>query len=291
MNIKNKIIRYLARSRSIGRPVNDSEESKQEQKRNLAILTLSTAASIAALTAFGVYDQLKPRDKYYQIINDQSLLEESALNPDMPFALNDDYTPGMDNANTQRGTNALPKAAIITNTPIKPSALEKKAETKTNSAPVAPAEKNYAPKIREHPVTDKFVNAVVYAESKGDHYAVSKKGARGIMQIMPETWEEITEKLYGKPLSHDRAFDPQTNQKVGTAYLAVINNSLSKNLPTYRELSTIEKQKCVAASYNSGYNRFIRIAKVHGINNSISRMPKETREYVKKVENYLLAKK
>lgn len=293
-NIFDKIKRYAIRAKTIGKPIKESEDTEQDQKRNLAILALTATAGITILTAFGIYDQSKPRDKYYQLIPQESVIRASAENPNMPFADNFDYIPEMRNTRT----NSAIKPSILeqkTNSPVR------KTETRTAPAQKTEIKTNYStPEIKKSkpknylnnntPITPEFVNAVVKAESKGKPDAISYKGAMGIMQVMPETWTEVTQKLYGKPLPYERAFDPQTNQKVGITHLADIHYSLS-HLPAYRNLSTIEKQKCIAAGYNGGHNRFKGIAKVHGINQTIPRMPRETRKYVSKIEKYLIAKR
>lgn len=55
-----------------------------------------------------------------------------------------------------------------------------------------------------------LVAAVIWAESSGDPNAVSKKGARGLMQLMPATARE---------LGVGDAFDPGQNVDGGSSYL------------------------------------------------------------------------
>ena len=58
-----------------------------------------------------------------------------------------------------------------------------------------PREKRYDPIIlevsREHGVEPALVKAVIAAESNFDPTAVSKKGAQGLMQLMPRTAESL----------------------------------------------------------------------------------------------------
>ncbi|TKT83025.1 lytic transglycosylase domain-containing protein [Aquamicrobium sp. LC103] len=69
---------------------------------------------------------------------------------------------------------------------------------------------------RRFDIPERWIRAVMGAESNGDTRAVSSKGARGLMQIMPATWDELRarHRLGGDP------FDPQDNIVAGTAYLS-----------------------------------------------------------------------
>lgn len=60
---------------------------------------------------------------------------------------------------------------------------------------------------------------VIQAESGGDPMAVSPKGARGLMQLMPDTAKEMAGEL-GIDYDEERlTSDPQYNMALGTAYL------------------------------------------------------------------------
>lgn len=68
-----------------------------------------------------------------------------------------------------------------------------------------------------------FVAAVIYNESRFDPEAVSRVGARGLMQIMEETGQWIAEKLDETDgYTFDRMFTPETNIRFGTWYLAFL---------------------------------------------------------------------
>jgi hypothetical protein len=58
-----------------------------------------------------------------------------------------------------------------------------------------------------------IVAALIRAESAYDHRAVSRKGARGLMQLMPATAERFG-------VGSHELFDPARNLAAGTAYLA-----------------------------------------------------------------------
>ncbi|MDH4989090.1 lytic transglycosylase domain-containing protein [Aminobacter anthyllidis] len=78
---------------------------------------------------------------------------------------------------------------------------------------------NYAAHIteasRRFAVPATWIRAVMRKESAGDARAVSSAGARGLMQIMPNTWDE----LRARWLLGQDPFDPRDNILAGTAYL------------------------------------------------------------------------
>jgi len=109
------------------------------------------------------------------------------------------------------------------------------------------------------------VDAIIAVESSGNPRAVSRCGARGLMQIMPATWREMTD----EPFS--RAFDPVLNRQVGTEYLAWIHRTLRRWTGTE---PTIEQ---ILAAYNGGIGRLRKVGY------RVDRMPRESRRYVVKV--------
>ncbi len=116
-----------------------------------------------------------------------------------------------------------------------------------------------------------FYCAVIKIESNENPNSVSKKGARGLMQIMPETWKDMTN------LPFDAAFDPETNVGVGVKYLHWIANYLSERIPGWENMPEQKRLEMIAAAYNGGAGRLVRA------NGDTERMPKETKEYVPKV--------
>ncbi|WP_291718794.1 transglycosylase SLT domain-containing protein [Magnetospirillum sp. 64-120] len=61
-----------------------------------------------------------------------------------------------------------------------------------------------------------WIEAVITVESAGDPHALSPKGAMGLMQLMPATWESMRDRL---DLGND-PFNPRANILAGTAYLS-----------------------------------------------------------------------
>jgi soluble lytic murein transglycosylase-like protein len=91
----------------------------------------------------------------------------------------------------------------------------------------------------EYGVDYEMVKAVIQTESSWNHKAVSKSGAIGLMQVLPET--AITE--FNTP--KDDLFDPYVNVTVGIKYLSKLNNhfdNLDALLTAYSHGPTVTKK-------------------------------------------------
>ena len=78
------------------------------------------------------------------------------------------------------------------------------------SAPPARIQKMVEQSARAHDVDPLLVESVIQVESNFNHYAVSPKGAEGLMQLMPGT---------ARQLGVGNSFDPAQNIEAGVAYL------------------------------------------------------------------------
>ena len=78
----------------------------------------------------------------------------------------------------------------------------------------------YAEENNLHPA---FVAAIILNESSYRTDAVSSVGARGLMQLMPDTAEWIAGKL-DESFSFDRMYDAETNIRYGCWYLGFLAN-------------------------------------------------------------------
>lgn len=85
-----------------------------------------------------------------------------------------------------------------------------------------------------HQIDPDFINSVIRAESGFNNRAVSKKGAQGLMQLMPQTASQ---------LGVANAFDPKANVDGGTKYLRELLEKYNFDVP-----------KALAA-YNAGPKR------------------------------------
>lgn len=126
---------------------------------------------------------------------------------------------------------------------------------------------------------------VIQAESGGNPAAVSPKGARGLMQLMPETAKEMAAEL-DMPYDEQRlTTDPQYNMALGTAYL-------NKMLGKYNG-----NQALALAAYNAGPGQVDEWLEKNGDPRTgeisteewIERIPfQETREYTAKITGELM---
>lgn len=75
-----------------------------------------------------------------------------------------------------------------------------------------------------HGVDPYLVAAVIRSESSWDPEASSHQGARGLMQLMPETAQDMVTKglVDGKRYSYENLEDPAINIEYGCAYLSYL---------------------------------------------------------------------
>ena len=119
-------------------------------------------------------------------------------------------------------------------------------------------QRKYWPVVRrlaqEHNLDPALVMALIQVESKFRPRAVSRRGAVGLMQILPET---------GKALGIANIHDPHTNLEAGIRYLAWLKKIFNNN------------QRLVLAAYNAGPTKVLEMGRVPSY--------RETRGFVTKV--------
>lgn len=117
---------------------------------------------------------------------------------------------------------------------------------------------------RRNRVDSSLVKAVIQAESDFDSQAVSKAGAKGLMQLMDKT---------GQGLGVTNPFDPQQNIEGGTRYLSGLLQKYNGN------------EGVALAAYNAGSGRVDRlgIRTDADLQEKLGQLPKETQKYVSKV--------
>jgi soluble lytic murein transglycosylase len=126
----------------------------------------------------------------------------------------------------------------------------------------------------ENDIDPFLVTAVIRVESRFRPEAVSPKGARGLMQVMPDTGKWIAAELRMGKYNLEMLQDPSTNLKLGTWYLAFLRQEYGGDLVL------------TLAAYNAGRGNVSKWVKEDGWagGEDIDSIPfPETREYVKKV--------
>lgn len=120
----------------------------------------------------------------------------------------------------------------------------------------------------------KLTAALISVESSYNEKAKSGVGARGLMQILPETAEWISEKIkvdYDK----EKLYDPEYNIKMGTFYLKYL-------------LDYFKSEHLALAAYNGGMGnveKWIKEGKLSADKDSLENIPfEETRNYVGKID-------
>jgi soluble lytic murein transglycosylase len=110
---------------------------------------------------------------------------------------------------------------------------------------------------RRHGLNESLVMAVIQAESRFDHRAVSRKGAQGLMQLMPDTARELGVR---------NSFDPVENIEGGVRHLRNLLDSFGGKL------------HLALAAYNAGRDAVLQ-------HRGIPPYP-ETQNYVRQVIQY-----
>jgi len=125
-----------------------------------------------------------------------------------------------------------------------------------------------------------FIFSVMRAESFFNPNVESPVHARGLMQLMPFTAQQVS-KIIGEPEIQDpsQLFNPEINIKLGTAYLARLLRQFDQNYVL------------AAAAYNAGPHRVQTWLSQFGYYDQdafVEHIPfKETRGYVKKVIGFM----
>ncbi len=160
---------------------------------------------------------------------------------------------------------SFPKPPASFNPPSSPEPSELEVDSKASN--YLPIVQDFESIIQEagerYRVAPALIRAVIEADSGGNPGAISRAGARGLMQLMPETAAE---------LGVTNPFDPTQNIMGGTSYLRRL-------LDRYRG-----DVKLALAAYNWGMGNLERHPEA---------MPGETKNYIATVEknhrNYVKA--
>ncbi|AEG60734.1 lytic transglycosylase domain-containing protein [Desulforamulus ruminis] len=126
-----------------------------------------------------------------------------------------------------------------------------------------------------HQLDPLLVVAMIKTESNFDPQATSPKGARGLMQIMPETGDWISRQMTGEPLPPEQLFNAEKNVSLGTWYLSDL-------LKEYQGDTILS-----IAAYNAGrgnVQNWLKAQHWTGERHTIDQIPfLETRQYIRRV--------
>ncbi len=108
-------------------------------------------------------------------------------------------------------------------------------------------------------IPERWIRAVMIAESGGDPHALSPAGAMGLMQIMPATWSELSDRYhFGNDL-----YEPGANILAGAAYLREMYDRYGSTA-------------AMLSAYNAGPGRYERYL-------AGDPLPAETVDYVARI--------
>lgn len=120
-----------------------------------------------------------------------------------------------------------------------------------------------------------MLTAVILSESKFYYSAQSHRGAKGLMQLMPETAKWVAGEIGQENFEEEQLLDPDTNIKLGSWYLASLKKEFKGN------------EILMLAAYNAGRGNVNEWIVNYGWENDFSDIEKipytETRLYVEKV--------
>lgn len=121
--------------------------------------------------------------------------------------------------------------------PLPPTGKQRKGHSKYLATPTPEISNLVEKSADNHQVDPKLVHAIIQVESGYNTQAVSRKGAEGLMQLIPATAER-----YGV----QNTFNPRQNIEGGVSYLRYLLDLFKGNVPL------------TLAAYNAGENAVIK---------------------------------
>lgn len=122
-----------------------------------------------------------------------------------------------------------------------------------------------------------LVFSLIKVESRFSPAATSRRGAQGLMQLMPDTARWAAHQLNMKGFDDSKLVDPETNIRLGCWYVSDLSQEFNGRLPL------------VIAAYNAGrgnVREWLIVGIWDGSLENIQKVPfPETRNHVRKVLN------
>jgi soluble lytic murein transglycosylase-like protein len=153
----------------------------------------------------------------------------------------------------RRATQTPGLLSRVSRATVESSGVTRRAQS-LNAWGLARYEEHIVAASRRYGVDPYLVKAIILVESAGDPWAVSRKDARGLMQLLPSTGRGLG------VLRSEYLFDPRLNIELGARYLAELLAFCSGNVP------------CALAAYNAGPGAVLE-----------GKLSAETRAYVPRV--------
>ena len=125
---------------------------------------------------------------------------------------------------------------------------------------------------KEYNLSSTLVASVINIESGYNESAVSRVGAVGLMQLLPDTAYDCAKRI-GISVTYEQLFDKSTNLRLGCFYLRYLLDLFDDNLIN------------ALCAYNWGYGNVCNWIELGNVDNegTITNIPvKETKDYLKK---------
>ena len=126
---------------------------------------------------------------------------------------------------------------------------------------------------KEYNVDEDLIYAIIKSESNFDEEAISHKEAKGLMQIMYTTAQDVAKTLE-IDLTEETILEPEINIQIGTKYISML-------------IQKYEVTELALAAYNAGsgnVDKWIDSGTLKSDGSDIENIPyKETNMYVRKV--------
>ena len=127
----------------------------------------------------------------------------------------------------------------------------------------------------ENNIDPLLIFAIIKAESNFNSKVVSSSNAKGLMQLMESTAEEIMQKDLQEEFYKDMLFNPEDNIKIGTSYFAKLIKRYDGSIPI------------ALTAYNAGIGKvdsWIEDGIIKADGSDVENIPyKETNNYVRKI--------